>query len=95
MIKKIESITNFAVFDSFRWDDSVRDKDNKIVDFKKLNIIYGRNYSGKTIISRIIRSLENHQMHPDYLDSDFVVKFEDSSEITKNNLEDCKTPIKV
>ncbi|MEB3733722.1 AAA family ATPase [Halopseudomonas pachastrellae] len=29
-----------------------------IAEFKKINILYGRNYSGKTTLSRIFRALE-------------------------------------
>jgi len=57
-IKKIESIRNMAVFKDFRWASSVRDGGNNIAEFKKINILYGRNYSGKTTLSRIFRALE-------------------------------------
>ncbi|MCG8613516.1 MAG: AAA family ATPase, partial [Pseudomonadales bacterium] len=41
-----------AVFKDFRWALSVRDDGNNIAELKKLNILYGRNYSGKTTLSR-------------------------------------------
>ena len=53
MFKKILNINNMGVFNDFDWDNSVRDKGNNIVEFKKVNILYGRNYSGKTTLSRI------------------------------------------
>ena len=31
----------------------VRDDGNNVAEFKKINILYGRNYSGKTTLSRI------------------------------------------
>ncbi len=34
----------------------------KELDFKKVNVIYGRNYSGKTTLSRIFRTLETKQL---------------------------------
>jgi len=40
-IKKIDYIKNMAVFQDFHWDLSVRDKDNKVAEFKKINILYG------------------------------------------------------
>ena len=46
-IQKIDLIKNMAVFQDFQWVSSVRDRDNKIAEFKKINILYGRNYSGK------------------------------------------------
>jgi len=48
MIKKIQSINNLAVFNDFNWDDSVKDKQGNVCEFKNINILYGRNYSGKT-----------------------------------------------
>ena len=58
MIKKITSIKNIAVFTDFAWDSSVLDGDGRPIDLKPLNIVYGRNYSGKTTLSRIVRSLQ-------------------------------------
>ena len=46
-IKRIDLIKKIAVFKDFSWDSSVRDDSNKIAEFKKINILYGRNYSGK------------------------------------------------
>ncbi|MBN2817335.1 MAG: AAA family ATPase [Bacteroidales bacterium] len=53
MIERITYIKNFAVFKNFDWNTAVLDINNSIRDFKKINIIYGRNYSGKTTLSRI------------------------------------------
>ena len=50
MIKKIESIKNLAVFD----DEYNQDKE--LLDFKKYNLIYGWNSSGKTTLSKILES---------------------------------------
>lgn len=58
MIKKISKINNLAVYNSFDWDTSVVDKSGRPLEFKNINILYGRNYSGKTTLSRIIRSFE-------------------------------------
>ena len=66
MIKKFKTINNFAVFKNYEWDKSCRDKGNNIVEFKKLNILYGRNYSGKTVLSRIVRSLEKKELSDRY-----------------------------
>ena len=57
MIEYID-IPNFGSFHNFVWASSVRDSDGNIVNFKKLNILYGRNYSGKTTLSRILRSMK-------------------------------------
>lgn len=57
MIEKLD-IANFGSFDGFRWDTDVREPHGAVGRFKKLNILYGRNYSGKTTLSRIFRSFE-------------------------------------
>ncbi len=58
MIKKIRYLKNLAVFKDFNWDDEVKSDNNEVLEFKKTNIIYGRNYSGKTTISRVLRAME-------------------------------------
>ena len=55
LIRKIKSIKNSGVFKDFKWQG----KESQVKkDFKRVNIFYGRNYSGKTTLSRIFRSLE-------------------------------------
>ncbi|MCE1270280.1 MAG: AAA family ATPase, partial [Acinetobacter sp.] len=60
-IKKIANIDNFGIFKSFDWDSNLKYQNkqgqDEIYDFKEINILYGRNYSGKTSLSKIIRSL--------------------------------------
>jgi AAA15 family ATPase/GTPase len=58
MIRKIDKIENMAVFKDFDWDTSVKENYGSIVEFQRVNVIYGRNYSGKTTLSRIIRAFE-------------------------------------
>jgi hypothetical protein len=71
VFKKIKTIDNFAVFHGFDWDSTVRDKGNNVAEFKDLNIIYGRNYSGKTTLSRMFRSLEKGELNDKYSDATF------------------------
>jgi wobble nucleotide-excising tRNase len=85
MIRKIKSINNFAVFNDFDWDKIVRDKGNNVIEFKKLNIFYGRNYSGKTTLSRILRCLEEKKLHDKYLNAEFEVETIDQN-INQNDL---------
>ena len=66
MIRKIKSISNFAVFDNYNWDSTTTNKNGQPLSFEKINIIYGRNYSGKTTLSRIFRALETGQMPENY-----------------------------
>lgn len=82
MIKKIKSIGNLATFKNFNWDLSVKDKYG-VKEFLEHNIIYGRNYSGKTTISRIVRALENGVLSDKYDNPQFAVVMEDGSGISE------------
>lgn len=85
-IKRIDSIKNMAVFKDFKWASSVMDKVNKVAEFKKINILYGRNYSGKTTISRILRALETGFVSEKYASSEFQLSFNDGTDVTQNSL---------
>lgn len=86
MIKKFKTIRNLAVFQNFEWDQSVMDKDGNPQEFKEINIFYGRNYSGKTTISRILRAIENGKLSDKYENPYFSILFSDSKEIKQDNL---------
>ena len=79
MIKSISHIKNLAVFQDFQWDSSVLDPNGRPTYFKQLNIIYGRNYSGKTTLSRILRSLETGEISEKYINPNFIVTFKDGN----------------
>lgn len=85
-IKSIDSIKNIAVFKDFSWSKSVRDKGNNIAEFKTVNIIYGRNYSGKTTLSRIVRALETGVLSSNYNQPEFKVSFRDLASATNTLL---------
>lgn len=85
-IKKIDLIKNMAVFHDFRWASSVRDGGNNIAEFKKINILYGRNYSGKTTLSRIFRALETGSISDKYSSPEFQLAFEGGSTASQNSL---------
>ena len=87
VLKKIVNIKNFAVFQDFKWDSSVRDKGNNISEFKKINILYGRNYSGKTTLSRILRALETGSIPNNYNSPEFQLSFEGGRDITQNSID--------
>lgn len=86
MITKFKSINNLAVFQNFIWDTSIRDEGNNVVLFKPINIFYGRNYSGKTTLSRIIRALEIGKISDKYENPQFEVSIKDVSDCTQQNL---------
>ena len=50
MISRVQSIKSFGVFADFQWL-------NSLPEFKKFNLIYGWNYSGKTTLSRVFRCI--------------------------------------
>lgn len=70
MINKID-IDNFGLFSNFNWDTEV----GKHEIFKRVNIIYGRNYSGKTTLSRIFKSIEDNKLNNKYENGKFQVTF--------------------
>jgi wobble nucleotide-excising tRNase len=79
MIKKF-NIYEYGVYKDFIWNNIVGDTDDKT--FGHRNIIYGRNYSGKTTFSRIFRSLENGKPHEDFKNGKFLITLEDGTEIS-------------
>ena len=95
MIKKIKSISNFAVFQNFIWDSSVKNSDGSIVEFTKLNILYGRNYSGKTTLSRIFRAIETRQLPKNYEGVEFEVEDNQLNTVTEANLASFQGKIRV
>ncbi|WP_245163577.1 AAA family ATPase [Burkholderia latens] len=66
-------IDSFGSFADLDWKKRVRDGGNNPQDFKRLNILYGRNYSGKTTLSRIFRALETGHLPQNYTDSSFKI----------------------
>ena len=79
MIKRINKIRNFGVFEDYRRSGDIR-------DFEEKNIIYGWNYSGKTTLSRLISYLDkNIEIEDDYKDIEFEVELKDGTKINNNN----------
>lgn len=66
MLKRIKSIRNYGVFRDFTPSDD-------LPDFKKYNLIYGPNGSGKTTVTRIIQDLGTPN---EKLEKETVFKFE-------------------
>ena len=67
MFQKID-ITNFGSFSNFQWAAT-------LPDFKKVNLLYGRNYSGKTTLSRIFRCLETKEFHINFEKPQFTLTY--------------------
>ena len=88
MIEKFSKIDNFAIYKNFDWDTNVLSGDGSISNFKKLNIIYGRNYSGKTSLSKILRSFEKQELPKNYINPQFSISLKDSSILTNDQIVD-------
>jgi len=86
MIKKITTIKNLGVFKNFVWDSTVKSKDGHILNLAEINILYGRNYSGKTTLSRILRAIENGSISDKFEAPEFAVSFKDGTEIKQDSL---------
>jgi hypothetical protein len=95
MFTKIKKIDKYAVFNNFDWNANVRDKGNNVVEFKEINIIYGRNYSGKTTLSRIFRSLEKGELNNKYPDATFEFEHTGSERLCHLDVANCSYDIRV
>lgn len=82
MIRGLD-IANYGSYTDFIWP-----KDNDKFVFKKVNIIYGHNYSGKTTLSRIFNTLETRKPHRDYLDVSYELQFCDGTKLNSNKIEE-------
>lgn len=76
MIKKFNEI-NYGSYENFSWGSNP--------EFNKVNIFYGRNYSGKTTLSRILRSFDLKKLHDDYENATFEIDLE-NEKITQNDV---------
>ncbi|MBK1991384.1 AAA family ATPase [Campylobacter sp. 2018MI35] len=85
-ILKFDEI-HFGSYENFKWD--------KLEEFKTINIFYGRNYSGKTTLSRIARSFELKKHNEDFLEGNFKIKLEDDSFLTQNDVTNSNLDIRV
>ncbi len=80
MIKGIEKIANLGVFQNYT-------KPPEIQDFADKNIIYGWNYSGKTMLSRLFWCLEHKSHHPDFTSAKFRIIDSSGNQITQSNFD--------
>src|SRR5699024_12730626 len=91
-ILSINKINNFGIFKDFDWNERLsytdNGRNNQIYNFKDINIFYGRNYSGKTSLSKIIRGLETKKISDKYDAPSFEIRLEDENIISHSNLYD-------
>jgi len=93
VIKAVD-IGNFGSFKDFIWNRSIRDKGNTIGQFKRLNILYGKNYSGKTTLSRIFRALQTKELPPRF-DSPAFQLTTDIGPISPSNISSNQLDVRV
>lgn len=88
MFTKID-IKKFGLYKDFTW--------GSLPELGRVNIIYGRNYSGKTTLSRIFDGISLGQLHKDYLDGQFTLHTDDNSvaEVKETNMSDCPYLVRV
>lgn len=107
MITKILELKDFAVFKDFEWDKSVLNTDqnkektkkegqkNKRPKFQEINILYGRNYSGKTTLSKIFRAIETGRELDHYENGTVKLELTDGTIIGKDRLTDIPYKVRV
>lgn len=81
MITKLD-IEKFGLFENYKWENEI----GKQETFRRLNIVYGRNYSGKTTLSRILKCIEDKQLHEKYLNSKFSIDFVNGRTISQSSV---------
>ena len=94
MITKFKQIKNLSVFQDFEWDNEVIDTNGKPLSFTVFNILYGRNYSGKTSLSRIVRVLETGLLPPRCPDLQFSIEFSNRN-IASQDKRECDDFVRV
>ncbi|TFJ75490.1 AAA family ATPase [Carnobacterium maltaromaticum] len=85
MIEKID-IENFGSYSNFKHDSHIDSK------YTKLNICYGKNYSGKSTFSKIFQAFERKELPIKYEDIKFSLKLNSGATLTQANV--CNTDIK-
>ncbi|TGN13107.1 AAA family ATPase [Leptospira ilyithenensis] len=95
MIKKIKQIKDTAVFKNFDWKSTLIDKQNKEYSFRRLNLIYGRNYSGKTTLSRIFRSFETGLLPEKNQNAKFNLETLSGTDLSESNIYNHNLKIRV
>ena len=95
MIKKILEIKDFAVFKNFEWNKHVIDSQGKTMLLADINIFFGRNYSGKTTLSRIFRALELKCGLEKYEKGSFKLELSDGNTIDEKSIANFTKSVRV
>jgi len=90
MITKAPKLRNFVIFQDFIWKAD-------IPEFKRFNLIYGWNRSGKTTMSRCFSACEKQTIsfnrYP--YNGEFELKLDNGLDIKNGDVVNCNMPIKV
>lgn len=89
MIKKINKIKEFGIYYDYRFS-----RENT-PEFKKFNLIYGWNYSGKTTLSRMFRSFELKDIPSGFESSQFEIENIEGVKFPHSDLENNPLEIRV
>lgn len=90
MITKINKLKAFGIFQNFSW--------NGLDNFKKKNLIYGWNYSGKTTLSKLFQNLEFKDNNKHFGGSEFdftIEKDNTTTNLTHNDIVNFPYDVKV
>ncbi|MFK2875708.1 AAA family ATPase [Rhodanobacter hydrolyticus] len=88
MIRSIQRLRHFGVFDDFR-------KTAALSDFGSKNIIYGWNYSGKTTLSRLFAALGQGKPYPECPSATFEVQTSSGQSVTETMLSTSNLKVEV
>jgi len=86
MIRSIDSLKDFGLFRDFAGDPS-----SGVPAFKRYNLLYGWNYSGKTTLSRIFRAIEKKALPEDYAAASFKIALDDGTKLNSPDLSSSPT----
>ena len=89
-VAQVSRMKSFGMFRDFKWDAN-------LPEFKRFNLIYGWNRSGKTTLSRVLSACEknstNFDQYPD--GGTFDVLTDGRSHIRSGDLGSCHLPVRV
>lgn len=71
MITKINKLKHFGIFQNYSW--------GAIDDFKKKNLVYGWNYSGKTTLSKLFQIIEFKDKNKYFSGSEIELTYDDGT----------------
>ena len=94
MIKKFD-IKNLGGFKDFEWDKNVVGDNGRPETLQNINILFGRNYSGKTTLSRIFRALELKCGLEKFESGSFQLELSDGKTIDEKSIANFTIPVRV